>query len=118
MTEAIQEAERLGWPAETIHFERFGAPLGAADEPFLVVARRSGKDFEVGATQSVLDCLEASGIHVEAPCRAGSCGSCETRVLNGDLIQRDSVLTPQQRAACNVMMVCVSRARGPLVLDI
>jgi ferredoxin-NADP reductase len=27
MTEAIEVAESLGWPAEAIHFERFGAPM-------------------------------------------------------------------------------------------
>jgi ferredoxin-NADP reductase len=118
MTETIQVAESLGWPAETIHFERFGAPMVKGDQPFKLIAQRSGKTLEVGANETVLDCLERAGIQVPFACRAGSCGSCETHVISGDIIHRDSILTPDERAAGQEMIVCVSRAKGPLTLDI
>jgi cytochrome P450/ferredoxin-NADP reductase len=118
MTGAIEVAEGLGWPAETIHFERFGAPMVKGDAPFTLIAQRSGKTLEVGATETVLECLEHAGIQVPFACRAGSCGSCETHVISGNIIHRDSILTPDERAAGQEMMVCVSRAKGPLTLDI
>ena len=73
---------------------------------------------QVGANETLLDALDRVGIQVQSTCRAGSCASCETRVISGTLIHRDSILTPQERAAGNEMMVCVSRARGTLTLDI
>jgi cytochrome P450/ferredoxin-NADP reductase len=118
MMEAIETAESLGWPAETIHFERFGAPKVKGDAPFQVIAQRSGKRIEIGVNETVLEGLEKAGIQVQSACRAGSCGSCQTRVISGTVIPRDSILTPAEHAAGKEMMVCVSRANGPLTLDI
>jgi hypothetical protein len=40
-------------------------------------------------------------------------------VLEGEVDHRDSVLSEDEQAAGQSMMVCVSRARGPrLVLDV
>ncbi len=52
-------------------------------------------------------------------CREGTCGTCETGVLGGEPDHRDSLLSDDERAAGEVMMVCVSRSRSPrLVLDL
>jgi ferredoxin len=66
-----------------------------------------------------LDALDGAGIPMPSSCREGTCGSCETAVLEGEVDHRDSVLSEQEQAAGQSMMVCVSRARGPrLVLDV
>jgi len=118
MTEAIEVAEGLGWPAETIHFERFGAPLVKGDAPFKLTAQRSGKTLQVGANETALHSLERAGIQVQFACRAGSCGSCQTRVVSGTPIYRNSIQTPAERADATEMMVCIDRATGPLTLDV
>ena len=47
------------------------------------------------------------------------CGACETRVLEGRPDNRDGVLTVEERAFGETMMICVSRATTPsLVLDL
>ena len=52
-------------------------------------------------------------------CEEGICGSCETAVLAGEIDHRDSLLTDDERAAGDTMLICVSRARGGrLVLDL
>ena len=52
-------------------------------------------------------------------CREGVCGTCETKVIEGEPDHRDSVLTTAERAENGSMMICVSRARSPeLVLDL
>ena len=52
-------------------------------------------------------------------CRTGTCGTCETPVLGGSVDHRDSILTDDEQAANETMMICVSRARGAsLVLDL
>jgi cytochrome P450/ferredoxin-NADP reductase len=118
MTQAIGQAESLGWPADTIHFERFGAPLVKDDAPFQLIAQRSGKTLEIGPNETALDCLERAGIQVQCACRAGSCGSCETRVIDGTPVYRNSIMTPGERAQAQVMMVCVDRAMDVLTLDV
>jgi ferredoxin len=52
-------------------------------------------------------------------CSEGTCGSCQTRVLAGEVIHRDAYLTPEEREAGTQMMICVSRSGGPrLVLEL
>jgi ferredoxin len=56
---------------------------------------------------------------VLSSCREGTCGTCETPVLEGDVDHRDSILTPIEQAENTVMYICVSRAACPrLVLEL
>jgi cytochrome P450/ferredoxin-NADP reductase len=118
MDAAINAAEALEWPAESIHVERFGAGPRKGDEPFEAVCQRSGKTVEVGAPEHLLDCLERAGIEVPFGCRAGSCGTCEVGVLAGTIIHRDSVLSAAERAEGKKMLACISRGKGSLTLDV
>ncbi|HEV7166758.1 MAG TPA: hypothetical protein VGN49_02195 [Micrococcaceae bacterium] len=38
--------------------------------------------------------------------------ACETAVLRGEIDHRDSLLSEDEQAAMNTMMICVSRCRG------
>jgi ferredoxin len=68
---------------------------------------------------SILEAVRRAGLEVPDACADGCCGACETRVLEGEPDHRDGVLTPEERAVGETMMICVSRARTPwLVLDL
>ena len=63
--------------------------------------------------------LRAANIDVQSDCEEGLCGSCEVRVLAGEVDHRDVVLTRAEREAHTRMMSCCSRARGErLVLEL
>jgi len=63
--------------------------------------------------------LVAGGVDVMYDCQRGDCGICQCDVLSGAPDHRDVVLSEAERAAGNVMQICVSRAKSPrLVLDI
>lgn len=108
-------------PADALRVERFQAreqPAGE-DGEFEVELARSGRTLTVGAGVSVLDTVRAAGIEVLYSCTEGTCGTCETDVLEGAPEHRDSVLSPQEREAGETMMICVSRCLGrKLVLDL
>ena len=110
------------WPAHTLHTERFVAPeLGAPARrtPFQVELARSGATLTVTPSMSVLEAVRAAGVDVLSSCRQGTCGTCETTVLAGELDHRDSILTDGERTAGDCMFICVSRALGDrLVLDL
>ncbi|HEY3737524.1 MAG TPA: PDR/VanB family oxidoreductase [Jatrophihabitans sp.] len=120
LLQAIDRACR-SWPPGTLHVERF-TPVEidtAGDSAFEVVAERSGITLTVPASVSILDALADQGVYVATSCGEGVCGTCETKVLEGEVDHRDSLLSEQERAANTVMMVCCSRARGArLVLDV
>jgi ferredoxin len=62
---------------------------------------------------------EQAGVNVLYSCAEGTCGTCETAVIEGMPDHRDSVLTDEERAENSCMMICVSRSCGPrLVLDL
>ncbi|MFE7839069.1 PDR/VanB family oxidoreductase [Streptomyces sp. NPDC057474] len=118
------EAYCATWPAGSLNVERFAAAAGGetadgGDQPFEVELRSSGMTLTVPPGQSVLKILEEAGVPVLSSCEEGICGSCETAVLAGEIDHRDSLLTEDERAAADTMMICVSRARGGrLVLDL
>ena len=111
------------WPAGALHIERFApkptGPAAAADRPIEVVLQRSGITTLVPPDRSILEALEQAGVSVLSSCRAGTCGTCEQWILDGEPDHRDSVLSAEERAAGESMMICVSRAHSQrLVLDL
>lgn len=107
------------WPTSAVHFESFGADTlpHADDQPFEVQLQRSGVRYTVPVGRSILDTLREHGVEVASSCESGTCGSCKTRLLEGEADHRDLVLLPEERA--RRIMVCVSRAKTPcLVLDL
>jgi ferredoxin len=117
----VVERTCRSWPPGTLHVERFvPRPVDTSnDHAFHVVAQRSGLTIEVDARTSILEALRAGGIYVPSSCEEGVCGTCETKVVEGEVDHRDAILTEDEREDSKVMMVCCSRARGNrLVLDV
>ena len=112
------------WPKGTLHLERFSAkPQGPADPAtdgsFEVIAEKSGVTVTVAEGTSIIDALEAVGVEVLSSCQEGVCGTCETKILAGIADHRDSLLTEEERAENEYMMICVGRSKTPsLTLDI
>lgn len=110
------------WPKGSLHVERFVAkPLTepVLKVPFEVYLERSGITLTVPPDQSILAAVEQAGVGVRSSCEEGTCGSCETPVLEGVPDHRDSVLNAEEREAGNCMLICVSRScSSRLVLDL
>lgn len=118
---AVQE-RCAAWPPGTLVVERF-APAEPADsrpaEAFDVVLARAGLTLTVPPDRSVLQVVTEAGVAVDFSCQEGTCGTCETDVLDGMPDHRDSLLSEDERAAGDTMLICVSRSCGPrLVLDL
>ncbi|MCK9876800.1 PDR/VanB family oxidoreductase [Frankia sp. Ag45/Mut15] len=108
----------------SLHLERFRPRADALTDAaparaFEVVLAASGRTVRVRADQSLLDALDRAGLEVPSSCREGTCASCETPVLDGEVEHHDSVLSDDERAGNSTMMICVSRARSErLTLDL
>ncbi|MEU1600529.1 PDR/VanB family oxidoreductase [Streptomyces sp. NPDC005708] len=104
-----------------VRTERFAADEvdTSHDAAFEVRCARSGVQRIVPADQSILAALRDAGVQQVSQCEEGVCGSCETTVLEGIPEHRDMLLTDEERAENNVMMICVSRAKSAhLTLDL
>jgi vanillate O-demethylase ferredoxin subunit len=109
-----------GWSHERVHFELFTTTVvEEGDHAFELVLAQSGQSFTVAADQTILDCLIAHGCDPMFDCQRGECGVCAAPVMEGEIDHRDYVLSAREKAAGNVIQMCVSRAKGArLVLDI
>lgn len=107
-----------------LHVERFaarpsGAPRMAHPRANSVTLARSGLELSVPPERSILDVVLQAGVEVPYDCVEGICGSCEVKVLEGEIEHMDEVLTKQEKESNTVMMICCSRSRGPrIVLDL
>jgi ferredoxin len=90
-----------------------------SDTSFQIILERTCKTFEVPADVSILEVLELEGVSVPSSCQQGVCGTCETKVLGGEIDHRDMVLTAFEKSQGQSMMICCSRAKGAsLTLDL
>ena len=116
-----------GVPVQDIHFEAFGPAsirLGDTDAgedqaaittSFEVLFRRSGRTLTWdGRDASLLDFAERHGVLVESGCRSGSCGSCETALIEGTV---GYAHMPDYPVAAGRCLLCVGTPRSRLVLD-
>lgn len=112
---AVEAAVPAGTP---VHLERFApAAAGGDSRPFTVELHRSGRVIEVAAGESTLTAVRRELPNTPYSCRQGFCGTCQHRVLSGDIDHRDTLLTDGERE--DSMLLCVSRAAGDhLVLDL
>jgi ferredoxin-NADP reductase len=109
---------------DRLHVERFttteGDPVDAReDTAFEVELRASGATLTVPADQSLLTVVRTIRPDIEFSCREGYCGSCETRVVEGEPEHRGTLMSAEEHDEEGTMLICVGRSRSPrLVLDL
>ncbi|GHI08227.1 iron-sulfur protein [Streptomyces cellostaticus] len=101
----------------TLHLERFTPRANAGgNHAFAVELRRSERTLTVPADSTVLAAVRRELPDTAYSCEQGFCGTCQQRVLEGEIEHRDELLTDAERHES--MLICVSRARSDrLVLD-
>lgn len=117
----VRSAQGFGWRAGQVHTEYFAAPAQdtAGDRAFQVKLASSGRLVEVPADRTVVQALQAAGVEVLTSCEQGVCGTCITRVLEGECEHRDMYFTDEEKAANDQFTPCCSRAKtSVLVLDL
>ena len=111
------------WPKNMLHVEHFSG-CGVQLEPeneigFDVELKDSRAIVHVPPDKTVLQALREAGVDVQSDCEEGLCGTCEVKVIEGDIDHRDKVLTQSEREENRRMMVCCSRGRtGKIVLAV
>lgn len=117
MMEAVRDMTGH-WSSAAVHFETFSKPTAprSDDSAFRVRLARSNLEFDVPVGTTILDAMRSHGVIVPSSCESGTCGTCRTRLIEGEADHRDLVLAEHEKESS--IMVCVSRARSPrLVLD-
>jgi vanillate O-demethylase ferredoxin subunit len=120
MDHVLDTARRAGWPEAQLHYEFFTVRAPRADaSAFEVKLAKSGRILRIPGDRTVLEVLSEAGAELPSSCEVGTCGTCLTRVLEGEPDHRDFFLTPDEQAANDVFLPCCSRSKSAcLVLDL
>jgi len=113
-----------------IHFEAFGpasikrrhtkTTVNEAQDPatnasIVVNFAQSGQQFQwQPSTCNLLEFAEANGVSVNASCRAGSCGSCQTKLITGEVEYPQPPDYDPEPGSC---LLCVSRPKTSITLQ-
>lgn len=114
-------ADRAGIPKHRVRFEYFNAkPVDTShDGAFDVKIASTGQMFRIPADRSITAVLADGGVDIYTSCCEGTCGTCITRVLEGEVEHRDVFLTDDEHASGEMFTPCCSRAKSSLlVLDL
>ncbi|PYT19986.1 MAG: hypothetical protein DMG58_35040 [Acidobacteria bacterium] len=114
----------LGVNPERIRQESFGSTAPetrqqdtVAQSGVVVEFVRSGKRCMLRSGQTVLEAAEDQGVPIPSSCRQGQCGTCKTKLLEGEVrMDAEEGLDPDSRAQ-GFVLTCVGHARGIVKLD-
>jgi len=110
-------------PARIRH-ETFGGAGAAPKAPGLrpesrltVVFAKSGKTGAVLEGQTLLEAAAEAGVEIPSACRQGQCGTCKTKLLDGDVHMTAENGLDSESKALGYVLTCVGRAVGNVKLD-
>jgi vanillate O-demethylase ferredoxin subunit len=118
---ALRKARASGWHEAQLHCEFFAAaPVDTrGDVEFQVKLASSGRLIGVARDRTVVQALADADVHIPVSCEQGVCGTCLTRVIEGEPDHRDLVLTSDEHARNDQFLPCCSRSKSAvLVLDL
>ncbi len=77
---------------------------------------RSGKTAPASRDQSLLEVAESVDVEIPSLCRSGTCGTCRTRLVSGDVECTADVMDDEDRQG-GYVFPCVAWARSDCVLE-
>ena len=84
----------------------------------MVEFARSGKTCKVRPGQTLLEAAEEHGVGIPSSCRQGQCGTCKTKLLEGNVtMDTEEGLDPDSKVK-GFVLACVGHARGLVRLDV
>jgi ferredoxin-NADP reductase len=89
----------------------------AADAGFPVEFTKSGKLSTALEGQTLLEVAAAAGVEILSACRQGQCGTCKTRLLEGNVHMTVEHGLDAESKARGFVLTCVGHADGKVKLD-
>ena len=82
-----------------------------------VVFSKSGKSIICKADDFILEIAEAHGLVLANSCRAGACGTCRLTKIEGTVLMDDQTALTDEDIQSGMVVICIGRAHGRVVLD-
>ncbi|KPF96237.1 oxidoreductase [Rhodopseudomonas sp. AAP120] len=141
MMEALKRTLReIGVPPEQVKTEAFGPAFGAVPPPGRTIIEspvpknaeggavigpatasirfaKSGKLAPLPPDRSVLEVAESIGVAIDYSCRAGTCGICKTRLLEGKVTMEVQDALTEEEKADGLILACQAKSIGNLIVE-
>jgi ferredoxin-NADP reductase len=141
MMEALKRTLlEIGVPPEQVKTEAFGPALGAVPPPGRTIIEspvpknaeegavigpatasirfaKSGKLAPLPPDRSVLEVAESIGVPIDYSCRAGICGICKTRLLEGKVTMEVQDALTEEDKANGLILACQAKSIGNLTVE-
>jgi ferredoxin-NADP reductase len=126
----VPDLEEWGVPEARIHYEAFGPSsikraalvvkdnihLRETNTKIMVKFAQSEKKFQWQPSDvNLLEFAEANSITVNFGCRAGGCGSCQTKILSGEISYRHPPDYDPDEGTC---LICVAIPKTSVTLEL
>jgi len=114
--------QEMGVAPSQILQESFGSAIAggkhsATSALYEVRFARTAATFKISPDDNLLECAEKNGVLVPSGCRQGVCGTCMTRLLQGNVDMETPEALDEERRSQGYILPCVSRATGDITLD-
>jgi ferredoxin len=141
MMEALKRTlSEIGVPPEQVKTEAFGPAFGAVPPPGRTIIEspvpknaeggavigpatasirfaKSGKLAPLPPDRSVLEVAESIGVPIDYSCRAGTCGICKTRLLEGKVTMEVQDALTEEDKASGLILACQAKSIGNLTVE-
>jgi len=114
MVLAQQDVTALG--ATRVFKEQFFTPLAKVESGLRFTTLHPARTFFGRVGSTLLEALESNNVPVAAACRAGVCGCCKTRVVEGEYSVTSSMTLTEAEIADGYVLACSCHPQGDLVL--
>lgn len=103
-------------PEEHVHKENFSpAQVESTGQDTAFDVELEGETYHIPADRTIVAVLHDAGVEIDTSCQEGICGTCIMEVDEGEVDHRDSVLTKGEKESGELITVCVSRCKSPLL---
>jgi len=124
MEHARKVLSAIGANPQQILQESFGGPSQPAQSQpdverseALITFTRSNKAHRVTGGETLLEAAEKNGISIEYSCRQGQCGTCATRLIEGEVtMDCEDGLSAELRGQ-GYVLTCVGHSQGDVKID-
>lgn len=87
-------------------------------QPATIAFVKSGKTIACDDSAPILEIAEREGVEIESSCRAGSCGTCKQKLLNGEVrYENDPQALSDSDRAAGYILTCSAHPVGRVEID-
>jgi ring-1,2-phenylacetyl-CoA epoxidase subunit PaaE len=125
MMEAVRAAlSSLTFPPERVREEQFASldqkksDIPRAPQPVTITVRDRKEDMIAAPGQTLLEAGLQAGLPMPFSCTMGGCGACKARVKSGSVVSDEPNCLSAAEVKEGFILPCISRAAGPVTLEV